>query len=126
MLILIGIFPAQYALNPKVEGAKISELTSDLEWLKETTLLKAVGGGIEPLRELLAEIRTGFSGRTEINSISTLDRSALRADILRANDELGAFEQRIGTYSSKTETALIKQTREDLRGAVDFVVPGSP
>jgi inorganic phosphate transporter, PiT family len=122
MLILIGILPTYYALNPKYDAARINETLATVQQVE--SLLARPGGGSSPVAsEALERIAATLKDKAALKDIPAQERTNLRNDALLADEELSNYEKAQGAMLSQADRGVIKSGRERLRGMVDFVVP---
>ncbi len=123
MLILIGIMPSQYAVNPALKSEQFGKTTATIQKM-EGIIQKYPDAGKGTWAELpnqLAEIRTQIAGKTGTSEITPEVRKVLRADILKADELLGKLEKSEDFRFSKAEKDTLKATRKQMVGMVDFV-----
>jgi PiT family inorganic phosphate transporter len=121
MLILIGMLPARYALNPAQDLGEVAEAAGQLEGLlrrhaREEGPAKpasALAGQLADLRTTLEEIRGS-------KTLSQSERWRVRADILRADAALAKWASRPDSGLSDSEKGLVKAYRARLRQATDY------
>jgi PiT family inorganic phosphate transporter len=133
MLILIGLLPADYALNTKYEAPQFKEnvvLTQNMERaVRETyggpTQL-ASNDGVAPetleskvITDLVA-VRKSFEGKTAVRDIPVAERWDVRTRIIRIDTNLGALEKDRGEKIDKARVDSLRKQRSTLRGAVDY------
>ncbi|MGA2447116.1 MAG: inorganic phosphate transporter [Polyangiaceae bacterium] len=133
MLILIGMLPADYALNRSLSHAQITAMiqsTDKIELLAENLGQKAVmaaNGGLAAgatvpaeLATDLDELRTSLQDRTSLAEIPPDQRFEVRKRIMRVDSELGHLEKSNASALSPEQWSTIKKERSTLRAAVDF------
>ncbi len=123
MLILIGIMPSQYALNPALKADTLNKTVVSLQKM-ETLLHKypdVQTGKWANLPIELAQIRSTLAGQTSLSGISPDLRKLLRADILKADELLGKLDKSGEFHLGKADKETIKQARKQIMGMVDFV-----
>jgi inorganic phosphate transporter, PiT family len=122
MLILIGILPAYYSLDPKIDATRINHTLEQMQQLD--TIVTRTGGELAgPIKGAIEQVRAHLTGRTDLKNLLPAERIALRAEILEIDDELGRFEKAQSALLSQQDKNVIEQARGQLRTAVDFVVP---
>ena len=133
MLILIGILPADYALNRALNHEQISAMvqsTDKIEMLAqnlgEAPMLAAnndVAPASAPPPQLAAdleELRTTLQGRNSLTEIPPDQRFDVRKRIMRVDAALGALEKSNAKALSPDEWSSLKKERSNLRTAVEF------
>src|SRR5262249_3173893 len=121
MLILIGILPTHYAINTKFDVADAGKTLAGIQQV-EPILARAGGDAARAVTDDLTRIREVLSETTGLKSLSPQARIDLRNRILRADDQLGQFENAQSAFLSPVDKEALKQLRSQMRGAVDFVV----
>jgi len=122
MLILIGILPAQYALNPQYDAARVGEAVAGLERADAIVARSGEAPAALDLRSAIGQVRALLLKGPDLGGLSPEERSGLRAQILLVDDELGKFGQSQGSLLLPADLEALKQGRGRLRGLVDFVV----
>ena len=126
MLILIGMLPAHYALDPRL-GAKRSDQAVAAAGTLEAVLERHTSEGDDrsiKLRRELADLRETLGEVSRPRDLSKADRWKLRADILRVDDDLAALLGRESPAGlNDAERTLVKRCRASLRRVTDYA-PG--
>jgi PiT family inorganic phosphate transporter len=134
MLILIGLLPADYALNTRFDASQLGNtvaLTQDMEkGVRETyggpSELAANGPIAAPQNteskviEDLTSIRKSFEGKSSVKDIPANERWDVRTRIARVDTNLAALEKARGSTVSKDRVETLKKQRGTLRGAIDY------
>jgi PiT family inorganic phosphate transporter len=133
MLILIGLLPADYALNTKFEAPHFKDqvaLTMDMERAVRDTYGGAgmlASNGALPAETLeskviadLVGVRRAFDGKSSVRDIPAAERWEVRARILRIDANLGTLEKDRGERVGKSKIEILRKQRSELRGAVDY------
>jgi PiT family inorganic phosphate transporter len=133
MLILIGLLPADFALNASLTKAQITNTVAVAERLENDTRevfggqseRMAAAGAAVPARTPasdvitdLGEIRAALSGKESIAAVAPDARFDLRARIMRVDAQLASLEK--GAKATPERLAGIKKNRSALRGAIDY------
>lgn len=129
MLILIGLLPMSYAVDPYLSAKQINKTRAAIHRLEARAASISPGlavansaDGVTALQDLqLLEAR--FSGIENIHSIPGVERKAIRNRILRVDDALDAVEKKLGKALAKVDKKAIDADRAQLRGVVDYVTP---
>ncbi|MEO8602100.1 MAG: inorganic phosphate transporter, partial [bacterium] len=121
MLILIGILPTHFALNPQFDAARVQQALTSVE-RSQSVLAQAGGGAASLAGQSLEQVRATFASAPDVQSLPAAARTALRAGILRADSDIQVFLDERGAFLSSPDRTQLDGTRQDLRGAVDFVV----
>jgi PiT family inorganic phosphate transporter len=128
MLILIGILPADYALNTRCDSAHVAGAIAAVQHLEETTrraypLDSAQGTPAGAVAEDLAVLRTELSGKSSLTAVPASARWDLRSRVLRVDANLGALEKSQPKALSAPEAAGARADRATLRGLVEYAPP---
>jgi PiT family inorganic phosphate transporter len=121
MLILIGILPTHYAINTKFDAAEVGRTLADIQQV-EPIFARAGGDEARAVTDDLTQIRDVLSDTAGLNSLSRQARIDLRNRVLRADDQLGQFENAQAAFLSPADKEALEQLRSQMRGVVDFVV----
>ena len=121
MLILIGILPTHYAINTKFDAAEVGRTLADIQHV-EPILARAGGDAARAVTDDLTHIREVLSDTAGLKNLSSQARIDLRNRVLRADDQLGQFENAQAQFLSPGDKKALEQLRSQMRGVVDFVV----
>jgi PiT family inorganic phosphate transporter len=135
MLILIGLLPADYALNTALTKTQIGDTVAIAERL-QTNTRDAFGGdtgrlasnaNVAPPKTAagdvladLGEIRAALGGRSSIHDVPADRRFDVRARIMRVDSQLAALEKGAGGTVSAAQLDAIKKDRQTLRSSIDY------
>jgi len=135
MLILIGLLPADFALNTALAKADIQD-TAAIAARLETNTLDAFGAESGRLASTanvavertpagdvvtdLGEIHAALNGKQSIRDIPPDARFDVRARIMRVDRELSELETKHGSSLSAERLAAIKKDRKALRASIDY------
>ena len=134
MLILIGLLPADFALNRALSHEQIAAMvqsTDRIELLAQNLGTKspmlAANKGLATattapteLAADLDEVRTALQERTSLTEIPPDQRFEVRKRIMRIDSALGALEKTNAKALSPDEWSSLKKERSTLRPAVEF------
>lgn len=115
MLILIGLLPAQFALDPAYDTRAADRAIAAAD------RLEAAAGGMtlgDEIPGLLDELRQLAPRLAESRTLSREDRWALRTEVLRVDAELGQAAARLD--AAHPVRPLIKECRSTLRSATEY------
>jgi PiT family inorganic phosphate transporter len=132
MLILIGLLPADYALNGSFHRSELDNavaVTRHLDTMTRTSFggdermasnvdMAAYDSPTARVLSDLADIRSGFNGKEDVRSIPPDERFALRSKIIRVDSALGDLEKK--HKLSPEASASLKKERTALRASVDY------
>src|SRR6266545_2681273 len=121
MLILIGILPTHYAINTKFGAAEVGKTLAGIQQV-EPILARAGGDEARAVIDDLTQIREVLSDTAGLNSLSPQARIDLRNRVLRADEQLGQFENAQAPFLAPADKEALEQLRSQMRGVVDFVV----
>jgi inorganic phosphate transporter, PiT family len=121
MLILIGILPTHYAINTKFDAAEAGKTLAGIQKV-EPILARAGGDAARAVTDDLTRIREVLNDTAGLKSLSPQARIDLRNRALRADDQLGQFENAQAELLSPVDKEALEQLRSQMRGVVDFVV----
>ncbi len=138
MLILIGLLPADYALNTSLGKAEIQS-TAAVAARLETNTRAAFGGESGRLAsnvdvavektpagnvvEDLGEIHAALNGRQSMRDIPADARFDVRSRIMRVDAELSALEKKGAPGLTPERLSEIKRDRTALRASIDYAPP---
>ena len=132
MLILIGLLPADFAIDSSMGHDKIGAL------IASTDKIEMVSQNLGPdqmmasndasmvkvpppeLQTDLDEIRAALAGRNSLRDVAPDRRFDLRARILRVDNQLATFEKTNSKALSADEWNTLKKERASLRNAIDY------
>jgi PiT family inorganic phosphate transporter len=121
MLILIGILPAQYAINTHLDSEQLVKTAGSIQQVENVVSQFRMDPAAVSACKELERIQAGLSSAEVMKGRSAQERSDLRASILRADEQLGEFERGHRASLSTMEFAILKEGRLQLRKLVDFV-----
>jgi inorganic phosphate transporter, PiT family len=142
MLILIGVVPAQFALNLEERdcGAKAYQSVLALEnfvnnnearlphakfsWITEAqaaTPLSPSDISSPELREGLKKLRSELKDTPSLEKIPLAQRWLLRRDIIKVERELARFEKKVASRLSREDQKLLATWHSELRSSVEYV-----
>jgi PiT family inorganic phosphate transporter len=146
LLILIGILPGTYALNPHLDGNGMAQLASSAHQLEPTLAARAQGATVEgeaasaELSALLAadgrasartfaalatvngRMAATLSGATALGALSIEQRKQLRTDGYMLGAALAKLVK-TKALDDATEVATIGVMQKQLNGATQFIPP---
>jgi phosphate/sulfate permease len=134
MIILIGVLPAYFALNPNYNTEHSGELIKSLRQVsqtldvKPTQLVRLASASPDmlyfsqphnPLAQEIDEIATFISKHDSFSTINPSERLQFRKQVLLLEDHLKVMEQS-GTWKSGIEEEQMKKVRSQLRSIIDY------
>ena len=120
MLILIGLVPAQYALNTRFDAAQIGKTATAIQTLQRIT---AQNHADAALTADLADLQTRLTGQSSLKSLPEPARRELRTEIMRTVDGLDKFAKSDTVKLSSDDKKALKDNEDQLKKTVDFIVP---
>ena len=120
MLILIGVLPAHYALDPRHkpgEVARILKATEQARGLVERHVPEA--DRPKRLAEL-DDLRERLAGKAELRDVPGGERWGLRADLIRVDDALKDLDHEQGERLPAEDRGNLAHARGGLRSAVYY------
>ncbi len=124
MLVLIGVLPMQYALNPEANPADYLKTAKTVASVKQIVRLnpshlvekaKALPQELEILEAQLQQAGTA-------TAISGEARTELRRQIVKVDDLLGKFEKAKGEPLAKSYKTDLSKARKQIKSHSDYVV----
>jgi PiT family inorganic phosphate transporter len=123
MLILMGLLPADFALNPAAQDAELRETVRATETID--ALLAAHGDAaaraeIDAARAQLGVVRARFSSHAHVGEIPDDARFPARQSILVADTAIESLVKSGGLGLTSDESAALKRARKALRSTTDY------
>jgi len=123
MLVLIGLLPAGFALDPHATAERFDRTVAAsvaLDRLVEAHTTRAATGDAARVHTELAELRAHLGRHRAVRDIPRAERFAVRSAILRADRTVEALAKRGGLGLTETESDALKAHRHDLRALTDY------
>jgi PiT family inorganic phosphate transporter len=135
MLILIGILPADFALNGSADGGQIARAVfaaRDIEKIaavyeKPDEALVASNAPLSteesPARSVFADaasVRAALQGKDSVRDVPVAERWSLRTKIQRIEANLALLDKSSPEVLSKEEAADLKRDRQTLKNMVEY------
>lgn len=127
MLILIGLLPAQYALNPALHNGSLGELRSAVRALQNEIGPQALPGPVEAvvvdarMREHLAALAADLEGRHAFSDLPARDRWDVRTRLLHLNRDLGQVLSIGAGRLAQPRLGALGSIRQELRRPIEYV-----
>ncbi len=123
MLILIGILPTHYALDPRHhrQGGQVERVILAVD--EAEGLIRDLDRPAEDRAKKLAEIadlREHLKSKTSFKDVPEGERWGLRADLIRVDEALLRIEKTSGKTLSAEKRGTLTHAREGLRGPVYY------
>ena len=122
MLILIGILPAHYAVNSRLDLVQLKGTLAQIELMDGLVGRFGADDEAKTIRQELRQIHETLSAKQSLTDLSAQERSALRASILDVDEKLSDFEVSHSASLSVETRGVLRSGRGHLRKLVDFVV----
>jgi len=120
MLILIGILPAHYALNPTHGAAEVGKVLGADDALRGLIERHVPEADRPPLLDSLTEVHKTLDGKTSLREVPDAERWALRGRLILLGRALERLEEHPPAGLKGADRAKIRKARESLSGAVDY------
>jgi phosphate/sulfate permease len=120
MLILIGILPAHYALDPRREAGEVDRIlyaTNEAEGLVRYHVPEAVR---EKRLGELDNLRKRLEGKRDLRDVPAKERWELRADLILVDNALMELDKHAGKTLSGEDRGKLAHARVGLRSAVYY------
>ena len=133
MLILIGLLPADFALNRSYDAAHMHQavaVTQQLEVAVKETFGErsatadrsgaAAHSKSDKVLSELGEIRAALDGKASVREIPVEQRWQVRSRIVSVDGALTALEKDGGAAVTPAQSAALKKGKSELRGMTDY------
>jgi len=123
MLILIGLLPAGFALNPDASADSLERARAAAVALDATLAQHGDAGGSEEVgkaRALLTDLSTRLEGRNAVTEIPADARFAVRQDILLIDRSVSKLVDRGHLGLSEVDRAALEANRKALRTPTEY------
>ena len=121
MLILIGLLPVQFALNPGYNANEVAKTAVAAQQM-QTIISNQNDETAQKLRTDLAKVQTDIQGAGDLNALPSATRAQIRADVLRANDLAGKWEKAHKSDLSAADAKAFSSAKKQIGEVTDFVV----
>jgi PiT family inorganic phosphate transporter len=126
MLIIIGLLPMQFAINPALTPAHRDQATAAIQQIRGIVADRP-GRAKRSLLTELEELQTRLERMTDVKSASQAEKIALRTNILHVDDALAQLLKSADHMLSKAEIATLRGARTNLTlNITDFILPWVP
>lgn len=120
MLILMGILPAYYAVNPTLKLQQIVRTAEDAESLRAILERTATTSELSGLSTELAGIRAILDGKTSMRQVTKGDRWKLRSHLLFLDKVLAKAAATSGESLSRADRQQLDESRARLRAVIYY------
>ena len=120
MLILIGVIPAQYALDPRHQAGEVDRVVMAVG--EAEGLIKAHSPEIDRDKKLaeLITLRNSLTGKKDLSEVEAGMRWGLRADLIRVDTALAEIEKSEAKKLPEADRKHLEHARAGLRAAVYY------
>jgi phosphate/sulfate permease len=124
MLILIGIVPAYFALNPSFTPSRLSDPLRKIEitinGLDGSPLAQSDKAKLDSSKVMTARLITQVSGLTSVSSIESNDRFLVRKDIMLLNTNLKSLTSNDELAMSEADKKILTDNMKSVRKITDY------
>jgi PiT family inorganic phosphate transporter len=120
MLILIGVIPAHYALDPRRDPAEVARITASAT--EAEVLLRDHLPAAELTKRLaeIAEVRDQLAGKASLAEVPTGERWGVRANLIEVDKSLELIEKHQAHKLPPAELKRLQQARSGLRSPIYY------
>jgi PiT family inorganic phosphate transporter len=120
MLILIGVIPAHYALDPRESSQKVAEIVTATA--EARTLIESHFPAVDREKKLaeVDEIREQLAGKDELREIPQGERWGVRANLIRVDTALAQIEKKHKKSLSEEERVHLAHARTAFRAPIYY------
>lgn len=124
MLIVIGLLPTQFSINPALTTEERTKAVTSIRAAEQVMRTTSDGGKVA---DSLNDVAGRLERITEVKAMSDTDKKDLRAAILRADDSLGKQIKTPAAGLSGESLETLKKGRKALtNGITDFILSWIP
>jgi phosphate/sulfate permease len=124
MLILIGIVPAYFALNPSFTPSRLSDPLRKIEitinGLDGSPLAQSDKAKLDSSKVMTARLITQVSGLTSVSNIESNDRFLVRKDIMLLNTNLKSLTSNDELAMSEADKKILTDNMKSVRKITDY------
>ncbi|MBC7525984.1 MAG: inorganic phosphate transporter [Chthonomonadaceae bacterium] len=120
MLILIGMVPLQFAVNPKFDGTDVHETLSSIRNVREVIRMNPEPKLAPKIEENLAKIESRIGNLNSLDTLSQPEKAELRRTVMASDVLLNKYSKAVKLDKPYAES--LKSSRKKLMSIVDFVV----
>jgi PiT family inorganic phosphate transporter len=120
MLILIGVIPAHYALDPRSDHGQIAPIVASIEQARSLIEAHYPVELRDKKRSEVGELLERLAGKTELSQIPQAERWGLRANLIRVDTALAEIEKKQGKTLKDDEKQRLEKCREGLRTPIYY------
>lgn len=124
MLILIGIVPAYFALNPSFQPSKLSDPLKKIELtingLDGSPLAQSDKAKLDSAKVMTSRLLTQVNGLASVSSIESQDRFLVRKDIMLLNSHVKSLSGNDELEISEAEKKILSDNMKSVRKITDY------
>lgn len=124
MLILIGIVPAYFALNPSFTPSRLSDPLKKIEvtinGLDSSPLAQSDKAKLDSAKVMTARLITQVSGLASVSSIASNDRFLVRKDVMLLNTNLKSLAGNDELAMSEADKKMLTNNMKEVRKITDY------
>lgn len=124
MLILIGIVPAYFALNPSFTPSRLSDPLKKIEitinGLDGSPLAQSDKAKLDSSKVMTARLITQVSGLTSVSNIESNDRFLVRKDIMLLNTNIKSLTSNDELAMSEADKKILNDNMKSVRKITDY------
>lgn len=124
MLILIGIVPAYFALNPSFTPSRLSDPLKKIEvtinGLDGSPLAQSDKAKLDSSKVMTARLITQVSGLTSVSNIESNDRFLVRKDIMLLNTNIKSLTSNDELAMSEANKKILNDNMKAVRKITDY------
>lgn len=120
MLILIGILPARYALNPETDARHLARTVAAAATLERLLHQRESIPEVAPRLKELADLRATLERFSEPRAIPEADRWRLRADLLTLGKGLASLKRARPSAIPAEEWAAVERCQAELKPLIEY------
>jgi phosphate/sulfate permease len=124
MLILIGIVPAYFALNPSFTPSRLSDPLKKIEitinGLDGSPLAQSDKAKLDSSKVMTARLITQVSGLASVGSIESNDRFLVRKDIMLLNTNIKSLTSNDELAMSEADKKILTDNMKSVRKITDY------
>ncbi|SIO32424.1 inorganic phosphate transporter, PiT family [Singulisphaera sp. GP187] len=120
MLILIGVVPAHYALNPETSASQVQQTVAAAAQLESLLRQRESIPGVSALLDRLTDLRATLERYPTLRSIPEGDRWRVRADLLKLSKGLATLKRAKHSGISTQEWKAVEQCRAEMKLLIEY------
>lgn len=124
MLILIGIVPAYFALNPSFNPSRLDEPLTKIELTLSTldgsTLAQSDRAKLDSSKVMTSRLLKQVSGLSAVSSIESNERFLVRKDIMLLNNNIKSLSSNDELEISEAEKKVLSDNMKSVRKLTDY------